>query len=649
MTSDLLIVFKVYLISLLWQVIAWPYMRLLFPKMADRGWSLGRMFTTLAVSLVMWNLGHLGVRINTSESVLVISVLGLVISLILYKKTRHLRRDETKKAIKFIGLSEYLFLMGLILLALSRGFEPSIRSLEKFMDFGFVNRYLVSSTLPAEDMWFAGKAINYYSFGHYWSSILIRYMSVVPAIGYNLMLAMIFALSLSLSFSIGSSVFKGSESAKIIAGLISSLAVCLGGNSHTVWYLIRNQGLEKYWYADATRFIFNTIHEFPGYSFVVSDLHGHLLGLPVVLSFILVSWQWFEKKGRALEIIMGVLVGVMAMTNTWDVAVYGMFLGLMFLVRLIIKRDHFLDLFISGMIIVLSILVVVIPWAVRFDSISKGIAWVYERSPLWQLAVLWSGGVLAVILNQLAKQDFDERLFWLILGMSAIALLVIPEIVYAKDIYPSHPRANTMFKLTYQASIMFGLTIGNLVAKTVDALAKQNWVNLAVGTLGGFVFVSGMMFPVTAFGSYYGNFREYKGLNGEAWMGEILPEKYEVIKYLRLNRDEKPMIEAVGDSYTDFNAVSAFSGVPTVCGWRVHEWLWRGGYENVGKRDEWVKRFYEAKNMQELKEKIIEMNIGWIMLGRDERAKYNINEKLIISVGQVVVKSDDTYLIKVGP
>ena len=52
----------------------------------------------------------------------------------------------------------------------------------------------------------------------------------------------------------------------IMGGVLGSLLVCLGGNTHTLWYFIKNKGLDGYWYADATRFIENTIHEFPGYS-----------------------------------------------------------------------------------------------------------------------------------------------------------------------------------------------------------------------------------------------------------------------------------------------------------------------------------------------------------------------------------------------
>lgn len=49
----------------------------------------------------------------------------------------------------------------------------------------------------------------------------------------------------------------------------------------------------------------------------------------------------------------------------------------------------------------------------------------------------------------------------MLLGISALGLIVIPEIVYVRDIYEKeYARSNTMFKLTYQAFTMFGILLG---------------------------------------------------------------------------------------------------------------------------------------------------------------------------------------------
>ncbi|MFZ2202507.1 MAG: hypothetical protein WAV56_03875, partial [Microgenomates group bacterium] len=103
----------------------------------------------------------------------------------------------------------------------------------------------------------------------------------------------------------------------------------------------------------------------------------------------------------------------------------------------------------------------------------------------------------------------------------------------------------------------------------------------------------------------------------------------------------------VGDSYTETDFISAFSGTPTIVGWRVHEWLWRGGYEMVGKRDEEVRRFYETGSEAERNEIVKKYNLGWVVVSPREKEKYKIDEKKIKSLGEVVFSGKSAYLIKI--
>ena len=55
-------------------------------------------------------------------------------------------------------------------------------------------------------------------------------------------------------------------------------------------------------------------------------------------------------------------------------------------------------------------------------------------------------------LYKLMKAISVPDLFAIVMGLCAIGLIVIPELVYVRDIYENgNARANTMFKLTYQA------------------------------------------------------------------------------------------------------------------------------------------------------------------------------------------------------
>jgi len=54
-------------------------------------------------------------------------------------------------------------------------------------------------------------------------------------------------------------------------------------------------------------------------------------------------------------------------------------------------------------------------------------------------------------------------------------------------------------------------------------------------------------------------------------------------------KGQPTILEAQGDSYTDYGRVSVNTGLPTVMGWTVHEWFWRNSYDIVAPRIEDVK------------------------------------------------------------
>ncbi len=174
------------------------------------------------------------------------------------------------------------------------------------MDYGFINSILRSTYFPPKDMWMTPLYINYYYFGHLMTAVATLLSGLPSNITFNLMLSSIFAFTLTGSFSLGAnlvyllnksqvSTIKHLTSKYIFAGLLSAVLVTGAGNLHTLYTLFTPYQNDspvpptqlvfapqtfpnQYWYPNATRFIYHTIHEFPIYSFVVSDLHGHVIG-----------------------------------------------------------------------------------------------------------------------------------------------------------------------------------------------------------------------------------------------------------------------------------------------------------------------------------------------------------------------------------
>ena len=658
MVNDLALIMVVWLIGLVMQLSAGLVMvRVTKDELIDGGWGMGRIVGWLVVGLTVWFGGHMQLTVNSVVGVGVVSWLWLLLAARWIWVGRKEVLGWLGKRWRVVMVEEVLFLAGLVFMVLVRGYNPDILDLEKFMDMGFINSYLRAETLPAGDMWLAGSSINYYSFGHFLGSVMIRLWGVEIAWGYNLLLGWLMGLVMSGAFSVvvnlaywarGKVKIKDEvEKVVLVAGVIGAMLVVFGGNSHAAWYWIRYGGFEGYWYADATRFIENTIHEFPGYSFVVSDLHAHLWNLPIVLLFVSMLAGWGKAKKRSVwSIGMGVVMGVMVMTNTWDVMVYGLLAVMFGLMMLISRRVTLGELALTGLMGLVVTMAVAAPWLIEFDSIGQGARIVEERSRLGDFMILWLGHL--VLSGLVLWWSFKNRQKnWLVVAgvITAWMLLVIPELIYVKDIYPSHPRANTMFKLTYQSFVLMSIMIGVGLGLTRSTGQRIVMWSLVILGLCGF-----LAYTPQAYLGYYSSSGSYRGINGEKWLAKEVPGDYGGILWLRNNaRGGEVVLEAVGESYTKNARVSAFTGLPTVLGWRVHEWLWRGGFDIPGERTEEVRVVYEDPGSRAAWEVLERYGVRYVFVGTKEREAYeNLDENGLKELGRVVYMQEGTTIVEIG-
>ena len=707
MDPDLIYILWWWFVFLFISVISFPLTWYFFRKFFDVGYGFTKSIGLLIISYIVFLLGIAKIAPFTETTILISLLIFIAGNIYIFAKNKNKITKDISRAKKIIIAQESLFSIGFLYWSMVRGHQPDINGLEKFMDLGFINSILRTTYLPPPDMWFAGSPINYYWFGHFTIAVITKLSLVPSTVTYNLALATIMGLTLIGAFSVSTTLFTSVSKTKkryaIAAGLISALLLTFAGNFHPLFFhgrIVYQNTLSKiecskdpncttptlnedtYWYPDATRFIGydpetedKTIHEFPMYSFVVSDLHAHLLNLPFVLLIIAFLARYALTKTKSLYrsainiLPVGFLIGIFFMTNAWDVANYllvaGVLLGLTSLHKNLVEGERgimsaFGKTIFETTVLLISIcflaIVVVFPFVINFESIAQGVGAVNARTPFWQLLVLWGLPLilfttLVTVLVAKTKKLSDIKpadIFAFSLLVASLALIIIPEIIFVKDIYiASHHRANTMFKLTYQAFVVSYLVSGYVAIRAVT-VANSKVVKIITIIFFGLVFSTLLQYPRFSTDSYYNKLKEYKGISGDTWLAERYPSEYKAVRWLNRNVKGQPIIlEAPGDSYTDYNMISAYTGLPTVSGWYVHEWLWRGDASFPQERVNDIVIIYTSGDI-ELTQKLLEKyNVQYVIIGTLERQKYpNIYEGKFSKLGKSVFQSGAVNIYK---
>ncbi|KUK83978.1 MAG: hypothetical protein XD98_0200 [Microgenomates bacterium 39_6] len=736
MIADLSLIASVWLVLLCWQLVGFPLtFKLYANKAVDAGWAFGRLTTWLIISTTIWFLAHLGLPVNQPFFIYFLFIVLSVNATLFFRKQFSLVKKYFSKRWKLILTQEIIFLIFFVFLCLVRAHQPKIEGLEKFMDVGFIAGYLNSPTLPAEDIWLAGETINYYTYGHFLGAIFAQFMTVPVEVSYNLLLGMLMGMvaiqgasvTLNLSYSLRKIKTKASNFSKlnsltgIKAAILGGVLLVLAGNGHATWYFITNGSFDGYWYPNATRFIERTIHEFPAYSFIVSDLHAHVWGMPLVLFILFNIYLWLDdlikdsrdadlknfkfgkqvslllkkflilldtkasaalpflkqrltafskdlksgektiKNSYVKSVVLGILLGLAISTSTWDFLIYSLLLGVIGLILLMKNINYLQSLIYCAMLMIVTALVTASPWLLNFVSISEGVRWANERSPFWQLLVLWGPHVLLSILSLAAAVKLSKKnrvisarnLMIVAMVITSVILLILPELIFMKDIYPDHPRANTMFKLTFQAFMMMTLVIswlGSILGEATFRKKTTVGFQLLAKTMVVLFVVWVGYYSFFGYRDFYGRLSTYQGLDGLTWLQLDAPGDYEGILWLRENAEGRPVVlEAVGESYTTYARVSTFTGFPTVLGWRVHEWLWRGGFDIPAQRTEEVREIYENPGSVRAKQLLKKHQVKYIFIGSKEREAYsNLNYLELKELGETVFQSDETIILGVG-
>lgn len=414
---------RFWLILQLFGLIALPLAWRLFAHLPDRGYAFSKPLGLLAAGYVLWLGASLGLLRNNAGGAVLAMLAVLALGVWLGRGGLHAADDGERPLFVFfkqrwrlILTSELLFLLAMVAWAFFRAYNPDIAGTEKPMEFAFLNGILASPQFPPHDPWLAGYGISYYYFGYVQLNMLVLLSGVVPGVAFNLGVAAIFALTVLGAFGLGYNLVAGdSHPARGLRagfyGGLSALFVAIMGNLEVILEMVQARGLLKsglqqffdikdlanapvtgswqpqqfWWWWRASRTIHDynfsgtasqeVIDEFPMFSFLLGDMHPHVLALPFVLLTIALALNLFRRPpatstpsadsaeedagqmqrllgnwlaaGRRVVAgfgldgwglpIYGVALGALGFLNTWDFPIY------LFLVTLVYALRRGLD------------------------------------------------------------------------------------------------------------------------------------------------------------------------------------------------------------------------------------------------------------------------------------------------------------------
>ncbi len=351
--------FSWYLILSILGWLTFPLVYLLFPALADRGYSLARTAGLLVWGYVFWLLNSLGLIQNNVGGILfgLLPLIGISTTIFVNHKSEIV--DYIRSNLRLVGTIEILFLLSFAFLAMLRAGNPELDNAEKPMELMFINAILRSPTFPPHDSWLSGYAISYYYFGYVMTAMLAMLTGLTGSTAHNLMTALIFSLAAIGAYGILYNLLAASNQRSVISNqqskienrksqigssFLSPLFLLLVSNIEGFLEVLHRAGLfwigtqnfwtwlgikelsdpptqplgwipdRFWWWWRASRVVSDydlagnfreVIDEFPFFSFLHADLHPHVLAIPFNLLAVAIALNIFLGGWRGEMKVFG--------------------------------------------------------------------------------------------------------------------------------------------------------------------------------------------------------------------------------------------------------------------------------------------------------------------------------------------------------
>jgi YYY domain-containing protein len=380
----------------LFEILGWitfPITFKLFKGSADKGYSISKILGLLLWGYIYW-LGNSFQILENSITGTVFALFLLIVGSIFFIRNISFPSlvNWCKQNIKIIAFFDALFLFAFISWAIIRAANPEIIGTEKPMELAFITSIFRSPSFPPSDPWLSDYAISYYYFGYLMVTMIMRICGTVSGVAFNLTISAWFALAAVVSSGILFNLLffrrdwpkeKRLINRLLLFSLLAPLMILIVSNGEGLLEVLHSKGVfwrmdsnnqmtssvwqwvgikeltdppplpldwmpgrvGSTWWWRASRVLQDytlngqsreIIDEFPFFSFLLADLHPHVLSMPFVLLVIYFGFSIFNQPGipdllntklrfylKMPQVwLSGFILGGLIFINTWDFPIY---------------------------------------------------------------------------------------------------------------------------------------------------------------------------------------------------------------------------------------------------------------------------------------------------------------------------------------
>jgi len=331
-------------------VVGAPIAATVFRPLPRKGAAFSLPIALLGFAVVVFWLGQViyGRHAVVASVVVLAAVSGLAYR---YGERPDWRAIAVGSAVFYLGFLSYLTFA-----AHDAGITPV--GGEQFLHYGLSNALVHADALPPEDFWWAGEPVRYY----YGTQLQVASLSVLSGTplryGYYLSLGTFYGMLFVSAYGLVGSILAARDRSYHLGGVFGAVFVAIAGaltaflrlsfefhpaairdwtdealfgalvadRGYTFAEAVGTQGTTDGWFWWNARYVIeDSLYEFPLYSLLKGDLHGHALSTGYIVLAAAIAFSYYRtpaaERGRRLALVyggLGLVAGLFGFMNTWS-------------------------------------------------------------------------------------------------------------------------------------------------------------------------------------------------------------------------------------------------------------------------------------------------------------------------------------------